>query len=70
MDSVKLTKNEIIVSLQNRDLFLFAIVEADRRLTSEPKYFKGALVDRQPSFAQVSVNYCLKKLLSEVTAPC
>ena len=68
-DSVTLTRNEIIVSCHNPKQYILAIVEVEGRSASNPRYIKGALEEHQPSFAQVSVNYSLKKLNSYASVP-
>lgn len=68
-DSVTLTRNEIIVSCHNPKQYILAIVEVEGRSASKPRYIKGALEEHQPSFAQVSVNYSLKKLYPHASVP-
>ena len=68
-DSVTLTRNEIVVSCHNPEQFILAMVEVEGRTASDPMYLKGALADHQPSFAQESVNYNLKQLMSHASAP-
>ena len=68
-DSVTLTRQEIITSLHEPDRFILAIVEVNGRDPQDPKYVRGALSEHQPSFAQESVTYNLKKLLSRASDP-
>ena len=68
-DSVTLTRQEIATSLHEPNKFILAIVEVDRCDPASPKYIRGALSEHQPSFAQESVTYNLKKLLSQASDP-
>ena len=68
-DSVTLTRQEIITSLHEPNRFILAIVEVDGCDPADPKYVRGAQSEHQPSFAQESVTYDLKKLLSRASDP-
>ena len=68
-DSVTLTRQEIITSLHEPKRFILAIVEVDGSDPKGPRYIRGPLSEHQPSFAQESVTYNLKKLLSRASDP-
>ena len=67
-NTVTVTKNEILTSLNKPDDFILAIVQLD--MTSEPavKYVRQPF-KREPDFGVTSVNYNLHELLAKGQDP-
>lgn len=69
-DSVTVTRQEIIASLQSGDRFITAIVEvAENGVASKPRYVFGPLDTRDPPFDQRSIQFNLKRLLERSEEP-
>jgi len=68
-NSVMVTRQEIITSLHEPDKFILAIVAVAEGLGNEPRYVRGALVDREPSFLETAVQFHLPRLLERSEAP-
>ena len=51
-DSVMITRQEVITSLHEPEKFILAIVSVAGGFAHEPRYVRGALVDREPSFLE------------------
>lgn len=68
-NSVMVTRQEIITSLHEPDKFILAIVAVAEGVGSEPRYIRGPLVDREPSFLETAVQFHLPRLLERSEAP-
>ncbi|EPR17102.1 RNA helicase [Sphingobium indicum IP26] len=67
--SVMITRQEIITSLHEPDKFILAVVAVADGVGNEPRYVRGALVDREPSFLETAVQFHLPRLLERSEAP-
>ncbi|MCB4860945.1 DUF3883 domain-containing protein [Sphingobium sp. PNB] len=67
--SVMITRQEIITSLHEPDKFILAIVAVADGVGNAPRYVRGALVDREPSFLETAVQFHLPRLLERSEAP-
>lgn len=67
--SVMVTRQEIITSLHEPDKFILAIVAVAEGVGNEPRYVRGPLVDREPSFLETAVQFHLSRLLERSEAP-
>ena len=68
-DSVMITRQEIITSLHEPDKFILAIVSVTDTGAQEPRYVRGPLVDREPSFLETAIQFDLRRLLERAGAP-
>ncbi len=68
-NSVMVTRQEIITSLHEPDKFILAIVAVAEGVGNEPRYVRGPLVDREPSFLETAVQFHLARLLERSEAP-
>jgi len=68
-NSVMVTRQEIITSLHEPDKFILAIVAVAEGVGNEPRYVRGPLVDREPSFLETAVQFHLPRLLERSEAP-
>jgi len=68
-DSVMITRQEIITSLHEPDKFILAIVSVTDTGAQEPRYVRGPLVDREPSFLETAIQFDLRRLLEKAGAP-
>jgi superfamily II DNA or RNA helicase len=68
-NSVMVTRQEIITSLHEPDKFILAIVAVAEGVGNEPRYVRGPLVDREPSFLETAVQFHLSRLLARSEAP-
>lgn len=68
-NSVMVTRQEIITSLHEPDKFILAIVAVAEGVGNEPRYVRGPLVDREPSFLETAVQFHLSRLLERSEAP-
>lgn len=68
-NSVMVTRQEIITSLHEPDKFILAIVAVAEGAGTEPRYVRGPLVDREPSFLETAVQFHLPRLLERSEAP-
>jgi len=68
-DSVMLTRNEIITSLNKPDDYILAIVEVTADYVQEPRYVRGKLSEHEPSFEHTAIQFDLKSLLERAEAP-
>ena len=66
-ETVTITKNEILIGLNKRELFILAIVLIDQD-TTEVRYCQSPF-DSEPDFKATSVNYDLNKLLASSREP-
>jgi superfamily II DNA or RNA helicase len=68
-DSVMVTRQEIITSLHEPEKFILAVVPVSNGYALEPRYVRGPLVDREPSFMETAVQFHLQRLLERATSP-
>ena len=68
-DSVMITRQEVITSLHEPEKFILAIVSVAAGFAHEPRYVRGALVDREPSFLETAIQFDLRRLLERAEAP-
>jgi superfamily II DNA or RNA helicase len=68
-DSVMITRQEVITSLHEPAKFILAIVSVAGGFAHEPRYVRGALVDREPSFLETAIQFDLRRLLERAEAP-
>ena len=66
-DTVTISKREIITGLNKPEDFILALVMVNRDNTHP--YYVRDFFEREPGFAEVSVNYSLKDLLSRASDP-
>ena len=64
-DSVMVTRNEIITSLNKPEQYILAIVYVGEQSTQDPRYVLGPLSDHEPSFAQTAIQFNLTTLLQK-----
>ena len=68
-DTVMLTRNEIITSLNMPDDYILAIVQVSQESVREPRYVRGALSDHEPAFEHTAIQYKLSSLLERAEVP-
>jgi hypothetical protein len=68
-DSVMITRQEVITSLHEPDKFILAVVSVVDGLAREPRYVRGPLVEREPSFLETAIQFDLPRLLERAEAP-
>jgi superfamily II DNA or RNA helicase len=68
-DSVMITRQEVITSLHEPEKFILAIVSVAGGFAHEPRYVRGALVDREPSFLETAIQFDLRRLLERAREP-
>lgn len=68
-DSVMITRQEIITSLNKPDQFILGIVSVNNGFAGEPRYVRGALQTHEPSFDVTAIQFNLKSLLERAKAP-
>ncbi|MCD4661322.1 DUF3883 domain-containing protein, partial [Agrobacterium sp.] len=68
-DSVMVTRQEVITSLHEPEKFILAIVKVASGFAHEPRYLRGPLVEREPSFLETAIQFHLPRLLERATAP-
>lgn len=68
-DSVMITRQEIITSLHEPEKFILAIVAVAGGFAHEPRYVRGPLIDREPSFLETAIQFHLPRLLERAEAP-
>jgi len=61
-DTIMLTRNEIITSLNKGKDYLLAVVEIENGFAHQPIYIPGPLLDREPGFAETAVQLDWRKL--------
>jgi hypothetical protein len=66
--TVTITRNEIVTALNKPEDFILALVEVDGEHAAQPRYVRRPF-DKEPGFADVSVNKDLKKLLDLSESP-
>ena len=67
-DSITVTKNEILYSLNKPEDFVLAIVEFVSDTEHEVHYVRSPFT-REPDFGVTSVNYAMRELLAKGGAP-
>lgn len=68
-DSVIITRQEIITSLHEPEKFILAVVSVSDGRALDPRYVRGPLVDREPSFLETAIQFDLRRLLERAGAP-
>jgi hypothetical protein len=68
-DSVMITRQEVITSLHEPEKFILAIVSVAGGFAHEPRYVRGALVEREPSFLETAIQFDLRRLLERAEVP-
>ncbi|WP_264802710.1 DUF3883 domain-containing protein, partial [Acetobacter fabarum] len=68
-DSLMVTRQEIITSLNEPEKFILAIVSVTSGIAQAPRYVRGPLVDREPSFLETAIQFDLKRLLERGEVP-
>ena len=68
-DSVMVTRQEIITSLHEPEKFILAIVSVNTGFAQAPRYLRGPLVEREPSFLETAIQFDLKRLLEQAREP-
>ena len=68
-DSVMITRQEVITSLNEPDKFILAIVSVAEGFAHEPRYLRGPLVTREPGFLETAIQFDLPRLLERAEAP-
>jgi len=66
-DTVTVTRNEILTSLNKPDGYYLVLVEVNDRAASEPVYIRNPF-EQEPEFATASVNYKISELKTKSTA--
>ena len=64
-----ITRQEIITSLHEPEKFILAVVSVSDGRALEPRYVRGPLVDREPSFLETAIQFDLRRLLERAGAP-
>jgi len=68
-DTVMITRQELITSLHEPDKFILAIVLISEGIAQEPRYLRGSIIEREPSFLETAIQFDLKRLLERSEAP-
>lgn len=68
-DSVMITRQEVITSLHEPTKFILAIVSVSDGVAHEPRYVRGPLVEREPSFLETAIQFDLPRLLERGEPP-
>jgi hypothetical protein len=68
-DTVTVTKNEILTSLNKPDDYILAIVSFHEDGSHQVRYLQEPF-QREPDFDVTSVNYDLRALLARADEPC
>lgn len=68
-DTVMVTRQEVITSLHEPGKFILAIVPVTGGFAHEPRYLRGPLVEREPSFLETAIQFHLPRLLERAEAP-
>ncbi len=67
--SVMVTRQEVITSLHEPEKFILAIVSVAGGFAREPRYVRGPLVEREPSFLETAIQFDLAGLLERAESP-
>ena len=68
-DSVMITRQEVITSLHEPEKFILAIVSVTGGFAHAPRYVRGPLVEREPSFLETAIQFDLRRLMERAQAP-
>ncbi|POR41167.1 helicase-related protein [Methylobacterium sp. V23] len=68
-DSVMVTRQEVITSLHEPDKFILAVVAVTSGFAHEPRYVRGPLIEREPSFLETAIQFDLRRLLERAGPP-
>jgi len=68
-DTVMLTRQEIVTSLNVPDQFILALVPVENGFARTPHYVRGALDTREPPFNQTAIQFNLRELLGRAEVP-
>ncbi|MGH6888298.1 MAG: helicase-related protein [Rhizomicrobium sp.] len=68
-DSVMITRQEVITSLHEPEKFILAIVSVAGGFAHAPRYVRGPLVEREPSFLETAIQFDLPRLLERAREP-
>jgi hypothetical protein len=68
-DTVMITRQEVITSLNEPEKFILAIVQVENGMAREPRYVRGALDTREPPFEQNAIQFNIKRLLERAEEP-
>ena len=68
-DTIMITRQEIITSLNEDDKFILALVQIRGDCALEPRYVRGNLDTREPRFDQSAIQFKIKDLLERSEAP-
>ncbi len=68
-DTVMLTRQEIITSLNEPEKFILAIVQIKDGFALAPRYIRGALDTREPPFDQNAIQFKINRLLKRSETP-
>jgi superfamily II DNA or RNA helicase len=68
-NSVMVTRQEIITSLHEPEKFILAVVSVTGGFAHEPRYLRGPLLEREPSFLETAIQFDLRRLLERAEAP-
>lgn len=68
-DTVMITRQEVITSLNQPEKFILAIVQVESGMAREPRYVRGALDTREPPFEQNAIQFNIKRLLERAEEP-
>ncbi|MCA9955164.1 MAG: DUF3883 domain-containing protein [Anaerolineales bacterium] len=66
--TVTITRNEILVALNQPNQFILALVEIENGQAKPPRYVRQPF-HKEPDFGVTSINYNLNELLSQSTSP-
>ena len=68
-DTVIITRQEIVTSLNKQDNFILAFVQVSDGRACAPRYIKGALDTREPPFDQSAIQFNINRLLERAEMP-
>ncbi len=68
-DTVMITRQELITSLNEPEKFILAIVQVGEGYVHEPRYILGPLDTREPPFDQNAIQFKISRLMPRSTAP-
>src|SRR3546814_47641 len=68
-DTVMITRQELITSLNEPDKYILAIVQVEDGAARDPRYVRGPLSDHEPSFEQTAIQFNLERLLTRAGIP-
>jgi SNF2 family DNA or RNA helicase len=68
-DSVMVTRQEVITSLHEPEKFILAVVAVTGGFAHEPRYLRGPLIEREPSFLETAIQFDLRRLLERAGPP-